>query len=410
MKKHFFNVTHLSRVFEFIPAFPVIGTERIELEDSLNRVLAEPVVSDIDLPGFSRATMDGYAVRASATFGASEGNPAYLNVIGAVAMGEVPGMSVGPGEVVRIATGGMLPEGTDSVIMVEHTEEIDPTTIEVYKSVAPGQHIIEKGEDFQAKETVLSPGKRLRAQEIGLLAAFGNQRVSVFRKPVISIISTGDEVVSIDTQPKPGQVRDINRYSLSGLIRNAGGIPLDAGLVKDDYALLLKAAHKALDTSDMVLVSGGSSMGMRDFTVDVFEALPESGILVHGISISPGKPTILAKAADKAVWGIPGHVVSAMVVFETVVKPFIYHIAGMPESHQRHRVSARLTRNIASAQGRVDFVRVKLIKDEKTYWAEPILGKSGLIRTMVKADGLVEVGLNTEGLDKGTQVNVIVLD
>ena len=408
MTKEFFKVSDLKQVLEYATDFPRVDTETIPLSDAFGRVLGTDVVSDADLPGFSRATMDGYAVRAASTFGASEGNPAYLTVNGSVAMGESPGFSLGPGESARISTGGMLPQGADSVVMIEHTEKLDDTTIEVYRSVAPGQHVAEKGEDFRKADVILSQGQRLRPQEIGLLAAFGRNSVAVYKKPVIGIISTGDEVVPIEEAPGPGQIRDINTYTLSNLVREAGADPVFFGIVRDHYDTLFERCEQGLAQADMLIISGGSSVGARDFTIEVLSALPESEILVHGISISPGKPTILAKVRDKAFWGLPGHVVSAMVVFSTVVRPFIEQISGLQNSRQ-FSVPALLNRNLSSAQGRVDYVRVRLVEKGGILWAEPVLGKSGLINTMVKADGLISIGINTEGLDKGTEVQVTIL-
>lgn len=407
--KDFFKVTDLESVLEYAYDFPRVETEEVLLYKSSQRILAADIISEADLPDFARSTMDGYAVRASSTFGITEGNPAYLTVKGSVVMGKSPPFSIGQGEAAGISTGGMMPDGADSVVMIEYTELIDETTIEVYKSVAPGRHVVEVGEDFCRGETILSNGQKLRPQETGLLAAFGKERVRVYKKPVIGIISTGDEVVPIDKSPGPGQIRDVNTYTLSSLVQEAGGIPVSFGIIQDDYDSLFTACSLALDQSDMVLISGGSSVGARDFTIDALSALPESKILAHGISISPGKPTILARAAGKPLWGLPGHVVSAIIVFSNVVRPFIEHIGGLSMQNKKITASALLTRNIPSSQGRIDYVRVRLIEKDGALWAEPIFGKSGLINTMVKADGLVAIGINTEGIDKGKKVSVIPL-
>lgn len=406
--KKFFETTDLEKVFEYISFFPQVATDLVPLPEITGRILAVDIVSDRNLPDFARATMDGYAVRAASTYGASEGNPAYLVVKGTVAMGESPRFSIGPGEAARISTGGMLPSGTDSVIMIEHTGPIDDVTIEVYRSVAPGQHQIEKGEDFKKGETILSAGQRLRPQETGLLAAFGIKQVRVFQQPVIGIISTGDEVIPIDESPKAGQIRDINSYTLSSLVKEAGGVPMVFGIVGDDFDALLDKCTQAFTRTDMTLISGGSSVGSRDFTIEVFSSLPDATILFHGIPISPGKPTILADVRHKPFWGLPGHVVSAMIVFTVIVRPFIERIAGLSPKRLSHfRIPATLTRNISSAQGRTDYIRVRLTERNGVFWAEPVLGKSGLINTMVKADGLIEIGIHTEGLDKGAAVEVI---
>lgn len=406
--KEFFKVTDLGNVLGYATRFPKVETQDIPLVDAMDRILAQDVNADVDLPNFMRSTMDGYAVRAASTFGASESNPAYLTVIGSVPMGAIPDFSISAGEAAGISTGGMLPKGADSVVMIEHTEAIDKTTIEVYRSVAPAQNILEKGEDFKNGAVLVPAGKQIRSQDIGLLAAFGIEKVAVYKKPVIGIISSGDEVVSIKEIPGPGMIRDINTYTLAGLVQKSGAVPMTYGIVRDNFDDLIEKCNTALRQSDMVLISGGSSMGARDYTIEVFSALPESEILVHGISISPGKPTILARSQRRAIWGLPGQVTSTMVVFEIVVKPFIEHIAGILPGHKKHfNLMAQLSRNVSSTQGRADYVRVKLFLNDGMLWAEPILGKSGLINTMVKADGLIEIGLNAEGLDKGAQVEVI---
>jgi len=409
--KDFFTVTPLKQVFEYIAAFPVVAPEIIPIDQATGRILAQDIRSDEDVPGFSRSTMDGYAVYAASTFGASEGNPAYLTLDGVIPMGENPTATVVPGKAIRISTGGMLPKGADSVVMLEYATEIDENTLEVYKSVAPGGNVITQGEDIQKDQSLLSAGLMLRPQEIGLLAALGREQVNVYKKPVVGIISTGDEIVPIQNIPGPAQVRDINSYSISSQIVQAGGIPLSFGIIKDNYDALIETYKQALQKTDMLILSGGSSVGTRDLTIEVLKSLNDSKILVHGIPISPGKPTILARAGNKPVWGLPGHVTSAMVVFNRVVRPFIAHTAGINKDNKQHTrfIPAKISRNIASAQGRTDFVRVRLKQSDDGLWAEPVLGKSGLINTMLQADGLIEIDMNTEGLDKGTAVSVIPL-
>ena len=408
--KEFFKVTDLASVKALAEDFSPVGVESVPLSTAAGRILAEDIAADHNLPAFSRSTMDGYAVHAASTFGASESSPAYLIVKNTILMGTPPLFTIGPGEAARISTGGMLPKGSNSVVMIEHTDKLDDKTIEVYRSVAPGQHIIEMGEDFQQGQIVIRPGQRLRPQETGLLAAFGHETVRVFKRPEIAIISSGDEIVPIDSTPAMSQIRDINSYTLAGLITEAGGSPVPYGIVPDSYDALFRTCSDALAQSDMVLISGGSSVGTRDFTIDVLANLPDSQILVHGISIRPGKPTILAKIGTKAIWGLPGHVVSAMVVLRVVVQPFIARAAGMTLPFQPAiAIPARLTRNIESAQGRTDFVRVRLEMKNGEYRAEPVLGKSGLLNTMVKADGLIEIDAHTEGLDSGAAVAVMPL-
>jgi molybdopterin molybdotransferase len=409
--KDFFNVVTIEQALDFRSEFSEMEIETIPLMDAFERVIAETVTATEHLPDFRRSTMDGYAVRAASTFGATENNPAFLTVKGTALMGETPEFSIGGGEACRISTGGMLPDGTDCVVMIEHTEALDATTIEVYRSAAPGQHVIEPGEDFSINDVLLSVGRRLRAQEIGLMAAFGRDTLRVYRKPVVAIISTGDEVVPVTETPTPGKIRDINTYTLTSMVKACGAIPISYGIVRDNNKCLNQTLSNALKTSDLILVSGGSSVGVRDVTIEAISALPEPRILFHGISISPGKPTILAMSQKKALWGLPGHVVSAMIVFLKVVKPFIEYISGIKgHANQTFRIPAFLSRNLSSAQGRVDYVRVKLTPVGGNLMADPILGKSGLINTMVKADGLIEIGLNMEGLDQGSPVSVELLD
>jgi molybdopterin molybdotransferase len=323
-------------------------------------------------------------------------------------MGESPEFEIAPGEAARIATGGMVPRGADSVVMIEHTEAIDDHTIEVYRSVAPGQNMIAIGEDIKIQANVLDQGQVIRPQEAGLLAALGKTQITVYQKPTVGIISTGDEIIPISKTPRVGQIRDINTYTLAGLIHEAGAIAVPYGIVRDDFEMLFEKCKLAINHCHMVLISGGSSVGTRDFTVDVLSALQDAKILVHGISISPGKPTILAQVKNKSFWGMPGHVVSAMIVFTEVVRPFVEHLSGQSSMEdKRLRLQARLSRNVASKQGRMDFIRVQLRREGDRLWADPVLGKSGLISTMVNANGLVQIDINTEGLNKGDEVEVI---
>ncbi len=404
----FFKVVSIDEVKAHAAGIEPVSTETVALDAAAGRILAQDIVCDRDLPGFVRSTMDGYALKASSTFGASENSPAYITVCGDIAMGQRPEVTVRAGEAVRIPTGGMLPDGADAVVMIEHTETIDATSIEIYKSVAPGQHVIDRDEDFAAGRTVLSPGNALRPQEIGLLAAFGCARVRVFRKPVVTVISTGDEIVPVDRTPAMGEVRDVNSHTLAAQVAAAGGQAVQMGIIRDDDEALADACRKAVESSDMVMISGGSSVGTRDFTLSVFESLPESRILAHGISIRPGKPTILASSGNTLLWGLPGHVVSAMVVFDMVVAPFLARLCGKTEQTSLPAtITARLSRNLASVQGRTDYVRVRVVNRDGQWIAEPLLGKSGLLNTMVSADGLVVIDIHSEGLDKDTEVQVI---
>jgi len=409
MTQAFFKVLDVEQVLGLRQRFQPVSSEDVLLEAAVGRILAEDVHAAGNLPGFARSTVDGYAVRAASTFGASESSPALFTVVGAVAMGEVPQVAVAAGEAARIATGGMLPPGADGVVMLEHAESLDDVSIEVVRSVAPGQNLIAAGEDFENGARVAAVGRRLRPQDMGVLAAFGRTRVKAFRQPVVGIISTGDEIVPAEATPGPAQIRDVNRYTLAGLVAQTGALPVAFGIVGDEFQSLHAACRRALEQCDMVLISGGSSVGARDFSVEVISAFAGAELLVHGIAISPGKPTILAKVFGKALWGLPGHVVSSMIVFSRIVRPVLLHIGGLAApTAEDIRIPARLNRNVASAQGRTDFVRVRLLHRENEWRAEPILGKSGLINTMVKSDGVIEIGKNIEGLDEGARVEVIL--
>jgi molybdopterin molybdotransferase len=400
----FFHVVTLEDAVTRLSDLPSVGTEAVPLSEAAGRVLAADVPSDIDLPGFRRSTMDGYAVRAASTFGATESSPAMLEVTGSVEMGASAEVSVGRGHAARILTGGMLPPGADAVVMVEHTQALDDATIEVTRSVAPKQNVIEPDEDLAEGETLLFAGARLRPQEVGVLAALGALEVQVYRPPVVAILSTGDEVVPVESVPHPGQIRDVNSSTLGAMVRAAGGVPRPLGIVGDDLDELLATCREALSEADTLLISGGSSVGTRDLTIDVLAALPDSEILVHGLAIKPGKPTILARVGDKAVWGLPGHVASAMVVFHVLVGPFVERLGGLSRGVPRARQPARLSRNVPSVHGRRDFVRVRLEDRDGHLWVVPLLGRSGLLRTTVESDGLIEIDVNTEGLDEGTEV------
>lgn len=405
----FFKVKSLEEVLSLRSVFSPVKTESVDTKQAWSRVLAKDLTAPCHMPGFRRATMDGFAVLASATFGASESAPAWMEIQGDVPMGGVPDFRLEPGKAARISTGGMLPEGADGVVMKEHTQAVDEASVEICKSVAPLQHVIDASEDFAENEMVLPAGTFLRPQEVGLAAGLGFSSIEVHKRVTVAVISTGDEIIPIDEAQVPGKIRDINSYTLAGLLAEAHARPISMGIVKDDPGALEVCCKTALARADMVLISGGSSVGTRDFTVEVLSGLPDTEIIVHGISVSPGKPTILARSGRVPVWGLPGQVASAMVVMKIVVLPFLRRLQGIQGDRFPIRVRARLSRNIASAQGRRDFTRVMLEQEPSGLVAKPVLGKSGLIRTMVRADGLLEIGEHVEGLEKDSLVDVILL-
>lgn len=409
--KSFFKVCTIEEVLTIIDGFFELESETIPLENALNRVVCKPVVSSEDVPTFSRSTMDGYAVKAKDTFGASENLPALFDVAGEVLMGAKPDFTITTGKTARIWTGGMLPEGSDAVVMVEYARTVDENTVELARPAAPYENVIRRGEDVKRGDVIIPAGKRLRPQDIGLLAALGYDTIEAARKPRVAVVSTGDEVIPVSEKPEPGQIRDINTFSISGLIEEAGGTPRRYPLVKDDKKQLRDTVARGMEENDLVVLSGGSSVGVRDYTIDIFNSFEGSEILFHGVSISPGKPTIMARCGSRSLWGLPGHPVSAMITCELFVKPLIRKLAGETVMVKwGKKVSARMARSVPSVHGRQDYVRVRLEHNGNGIIAHPVLGKSGLISTMVKADGLLCIGLNEEGVPKDKEVEIILFD
>lgn len=398
----------LQRLLAHLPPGP-LGVETVPLAEALDRVLAEDLIAPVSLPAFARSTMDGYAVRAADTFGASEGLPAYLTVVGEVPMGRAPTVVVGPGQAALIHTGGMLPPGADAVVMVEKTQKLAEHEIEVLGPVAPGENVLQVGEDIALGSTVLTAGQRLRPQDLGGLAAVGITQVSVARRPCVAILATGDEIVPPESAPGPGQVRDVNTATLAGLVRRAGGLPLPMGIAPDRFEALEAAARQGLEQADALVLSAGSSVSTRDMTAEAIRRLGAPGVLVHGVSIRPGKPTILAVAGEKPVFGLPGNPVSALTVAGLFLLPTLWHLQGCPVPPTTPRRWARLARNIPSAPGREDYVPVRLEERQGDLWADPVFGKSNLIYTLVRADGLVVVPLDAGGLQAGERVEVRLL-
>lgn len=385
---------------------PLQRHEQVPLSDALDRVTAEDLHAPVNLPAFARSTMDGFAVRAADTYGASEGLPAYLNVCGEVPMGRAPELQVGSGEAARVHTGGMLPGGSDAVVMIENTQALDEQMIEVVRPVAVGENVIPIGEDVQVGARLFLAGQRLRPQDIGALAGVGITSVAVVARPRVAILATGDEVVAVDREPQPGQVRDINTYTVAALCQRAGGVPLPRGIVPDDAALLRRMAGEALNEADVLIISAGSSVSTRDMTAQVIGELGQPGVLVHGVSIHPGKPTILALADGKPVFGLPGNPVSTMVAFELFVTPILWLLAGCARPPVWPSVPARLARDVASVPGREDFVPVRLERADGELRADPVFGKSNQIYTMARADGMLHVPLDKAGLYTGDLVSV----
>ena len=411
MTQTFFKVVTPQEALRALLQVSPVGTERIPTIRARARVLAEDLYSSVDLPHFHRAAMDGYAVKAKDTFGASQSLPAYLKLAGVVEMGKEATQLLGAGEAIRISTGGMMPPESDAVVMVEYTDETDAGLVEIHRSVSPCQNVIQIGDDIKKGELVFQRGRRLRAHDLGALTGVGISSVLVYMRPRIALISTGDEIVDADTDPMPGQVRNINQHSLAGLIEGCGGELRDWGVIRDDKDQLIRAIGEALQWSDLVLLSGGSSMGAKDIALEAILSFPDSEFVFHGISVSPGKPTIFAKACGKPIVGLPGYPVSALVIFDLFAAPLIRKVGGEDEvalTKFAKTLRATLKTNISSQVGREDYVRVTLERDSERWLATPLPSKSGAIFTLVKADGMVRIDLNQDGLEQGEEVEVIL--
>jgi molybdopterin molybdotransferase len=408
---HFLTLQSVDRILEWVEEFTPLGVEELSLEDCFGRVLASPFCAPEDLPGFTRSTMDGYAVRAKDVFGASEGMPALVDCIGECPMGEIPSFAIGAGETAKIWTGGMLPEGANAVVMLEYARGAGGNQIELMRPAAPLENVISADEDAAKGEVLLPAGRVLRAQELGLLAAFGQQRAFVGRKPRVAVISSGDEVVPLTVVPKPGQVRDINSHTLAALVQATGGEACTLGIAGDSEEALGNLIHQALSWADLVLVSGGSSAGQRDCTIHAFQAVAGAEILAHGVAISPGKPLILARREQQSLWGLPGHAASALVCAEVFIRPLLRKLLGMTQQETwRKGLYAVLDRPVASMQGRRDYIRVRLAAgDDCTLTASPVMGKSGLITTLVEAEALIVCPEDQEGLAAGQKVELYPL-
>ena len=388
------------------PASPLIET--INTTSALGRVTARPVISPEDSPAISRSTVDGFALIARDTHGASDGQPMYLTVIGEVPMGKAPSFTIQPGQTAVIHTGGMLPEGADAVLMLEYAQSIPGGEIELTKAVTSAENVVLKGEDVKPGQEVLPAGKQLRPADIGGLLALGLTRVTVTRPPRVGILSSGDEVVPPEQTPVIGQVRDINSHDLAALVQQVGGQPHPYGIVPDQPEALEKAVQKALVENDLLVITAGSSASVRDLTSEAIQKAGAPGVLVHGIHIRPGKPTILAVCDGKPVVGLPGNPVSALVIAYLFVAPLVRYLSGLPPHAPQPFVSARLSVNLPSLAGREEWIPVKLQPSPSGYDANPVFFKSSLIFNLAWADGLICIPADANGLEAGASVQVIL--
>ena len=383
----------------------VLKTERISVRDACGRVLAAAVRSGEDVPSFSRSTVDGYAVFAEDTHGATESIPAFLNVVEEIVMGKSPEKKIARGQCSYVPTGGMLPDGANAVVMVEQTELLDEATTAVYGTVAPGQNVIRKGEDVKKDAILLERGSRLSAPQLGVLAGAGVEQVEVFCPVRAVIFSTGDELIPPGQSVLPGQVYDINSYTLM-----AAGMEMGMEIVKvrslpDRYDEIRAAVKDAMGRADIVLTSGGSSKGKKDMTSKIFEELASPGVFVHGLAVRPGKPTILATDDETGtiLAGLPGHPSAALMIMEQTIGWYLRERMGIAEPVP---VYAAITTNLANMPGRTSFQPVELFRENGALYARPILGKSGLISPMCRADGYIILERANEGVAKGEQVAV----
>ncbi len=396
----FLSVVPVKRAIEVAKSLATAPkAECVSLNEAQDRVLAGDMASDIDIPGFTRSVMDGYAVRAADTAGAGESAPAILALKGRVLMGNSADYTIQPGECAYVPTGGILPEGTDAVVMAENTEPFGDSIL-IKKPAADGENVIRYNEDFKKGEIVLEKGRRLSAQDLGVLAAIGRAEVPVTKKPRIGILSTGNELVPVSRVPATGQVRDVNSFVIAAFVRDHGCVPVSYGIVRDDREAFGAALATAARECDAILISGGSSKDDRDMTAVVIAGMGK--VFVHGVAIAPGKPTVIGRVGTVPAIGLPGHPAATFVVLVAIVR---YLLDGMTGNAAPDPVTipATLAMNVPSTKGREDFLRVSL----KDGIATPLFGKSGLLNTLANSDGVLRVPAESEGFEKGSRVEII---
>jgi molybdopterin molybdotransferase len=387
---------------------PPVATERVPLAAARGRVLAAAFAAPADLPAEPRAVMDGFAVRAADVATAAEAAPATLKLVGTVAMGDVYRGAVGAAQAVAISTGGFLPAGADAVVMVEHTATRGDA-VAIGRAVAAGANVVQAGEDLARGAAVLPAGRRLRPQDLAILATFGVTTVEVFRRPRVAVLSTGNELCPPDQTPRPGQVRDSNQTALAAQAAAAGCDVTMAGIVGDETEALRAAVNRLLPDHDAVILSGGSSVGTKDLAAPALGDLPLPGILFHGIDIRPGKPTLFARAGGKPVIGMPGFPTSSLIVFDAFIRPLLWRLGGeAARDPWPSRRAATLAREVRSVVGREDFIRVRLEDRDGALVAEPLPGGSAALSNVVFADGLIRVEAARSSLEAGAPVDVLL--
>ena len=391
-----------------ISAEPV-GTERIPLSEACEHVLAKDIIAHINVPPFSRATVDGYAVKAKDTFGADETNQITLKICGRINVGQPPSTAVENGSAAEIATGAPMPKGADSVIMFEHTTKKDANVI-LYRPVSKGENVMKAGSDIKKGDKILKKGQALSSWEIGVLAALGMAKIEVYKRPEVAIISTGPEIVEPGNPLLSGKIYDINAHTLSAAVLECGGQPLNLGIVPDEADKLEVAIRKALGSADIVITSGGVSAGPRDIIPEILDSLGELGIIVSGIALKPGKPTTIAIVNKKPVFSLPGHPTSSLLMFHILVRPIISKMAGKTEEAFPF-IEAVAREKMFSEKGRRTFIMVTLSRDKnRKILASPVpTGLSGAITTLTKADGFVEISESQQFISTGEEVKVYLL-
>ena len=401
-----FNVVSVKEAKEIIESSfaYALGSEKINILQSVGRVCFQDIKAECNIPEFKRSTVDGFAVSSRDVFGASEGMPSLLELKGEVFMGEVPPSDIVLGDCLYVPTGGMLPQCADSMVMVEYSDKLDENTVLIYSPVAMGDNVIQVGEDIKTQDIVIKRGDKLRPYEIGVLSSIGISEVAVYKRPRVAIISTGDEVVPCTAKPALGEVRDINTNLLMSLLLEDGIEPVSYGIIKDDYELLKCTVDKAFDQCDLVLISGGSSVGKKDQTLKVIASYADGEVLVHGIAVKPGKPTIIGKHKEKIIFGLPGHPLACSIIYKILVKKYIYNL--MSHDERVYGTSAIMSINYHKAKGREEYLPVALEEIDNKVIAKPVFGKSGLISVFSKAWGYIKIDKNIEGLKEGQIVEV----
>ena len=381
-----------------------VGVEEVFLSKAYNRVLAKDILSSIDVPPFYRSTVDGYAVKATDTFGADEDHPTTLKLCGRVTIGAPPSVEVEKGTTVETVTGAPLPKGADAVVMLEYVIRRE-NSVSIHRPVSKGENVMKAGSDIERGKTVLKKGQTLSSREIGVLAALGLTQVKVYKRPKVAILSTGEEIVEPGKLLPPGKIYDINAHTLSAAVLQCGGQSINLGIIPDNMNQLKEALKKALDLADVVITSGGVSVGPKDIVPKVLDMLGEPGVIVCGIAVKPGKPTAIALINEKLVFSLPGHPTSSLLMFYLIARPILFQMTGTHEKAPL-TLKATATTKMFPARGRRTFVMVNLAhtKSGKLLASPVSLGLSGAITTLAKADGFVEIEEKKQFIDVGEEV------